>query len=355
MIFAGAFSLPFPSGKHASRTRRSSFLINNAHQLQPCSYRTITPSVAATTDTNDEMDMNHKNDSKRRVIVIGAGVGGLATAARIRSSMSASSLDENASEVEVFVLEKNGRDQLGGRCGSFDVTINDIGTFRHERGPSLLLLKEEYERLFEDCSVGDNDARSADGYNSAAEKFGLVMKQCIPAYQVVFDDGDAVQLGFPSSEYSSGAMQASVDKLNSFETNGASKWNEYLNTCAAFLDCGLPNFIEEKLDLTSFPNFLWEALRDGGKRWPLQPHSSMLESLFSSPKLCALASFQDLYVGLEPWANSNQIGGGILRKTAPAVFGLLAALELHPNNKRAGGRKIVFFCMCHVDILFAFV
>ena len=53
----------------------------------------------------------------------------------------------------------------------------------------------------------------------------------------------------------------------------------------------------------------------------------------------ALASFQDLYVGLEPYTNDNQIGGGVIRKTAPAVFGLLAALELHPTNKKAGGES----------------
>ena len=52
--------------------------------------------------------------------------------------------------------------------------------------------------------------------------------------------------------------------------------------------------------------------------------------------MIALASFQDLYVGLEPYANEKQIGGGVLRKTAPAVFGLLAALELHPTNTKCG-------------------
>jgi len=50
----------------------------------------------------------------------------------------------------------------------------------------------------------------------------------------------------------------------------------------------------------------------------------------------ALASFQDLYVGLEPYRNDDQLFGGVLKKTAPAVFGLLAALELHPTNKKAG-------------------
>ena len=51
----------------------------------------------------------------------------------------------------------------------------------------------------------------------------------------------------------------------------------------------------------------------------------------------ALASFQDLYVGLEPYRNAELVGGGVLQSTAPAVFGLLAAIELHPSNDKSGG------------------
>lgn len=52
----------------------------------------------------------------------------------------------------------------------------------------------------------------------------------------------------------------------------------------------------------------------------------------------ALASFQDLYVGLEPY-RSQQFGGGVWTSTAPAVFGLLAAIELHPTNPYSGGKN----------------
>jgi len=264
----------------------------------------------------------------QRVVIIGAGVGGLATAARISHQLP---------NTEVVVLEKNERDKLGGRCGSFDIDIPGVGVFRHERGPSLLLLKDEYEQLFTDCSRDGKTAKS----------YGLDMKQCIPAYQVVFEDGDTIPIGFPRSKCTQGMSleeikniqileQESISKFNKLEPNGFEKWQDYLNTCAAYLDCGLPNFIEERLDIRSFPAFLKEALRDSLLRWPLQPHSSMLSSLFDSPKLIALASFQDLYVGLSPYINSKQIGGGVFRKTAPAVFGLLAAIELHPTNKRAG-------------------
>jgi len=50
----------------------------------------------------------------------------------------------------------------------------------------------------------------------------------------------------------------------------------------------------------------------------------------------ALASFQDLYVGLEPYRDSSKFVGEVVGKTAPVVFGLLTALELHPTNKKAG-------------------
>ena len=290
----------------------------------------------------------------QRVIVVGAGVGGLATAARIKST--------SPTNTDVIILEKNSREKVGGRCGSFDVTIDDDDnnnnnnkgggcmTFRHERGPSLLLLKDEYEQLFQDCGKRKVTSMTT---TTVAQEYGLQMKQCIPAYQVVFDDGETISVGFPRSKCNNNnnnnlsleqikqiqiLEQETISKIDNLEPNGFDKWSSYLNTCAAFLDCGLPNFIEERLDVSTLPAFMIEALKENAIRWPLQPHSSMLDNLFESPKLKAMASFQDLYVGLEPYFNEKQRlqGGGVLRKTAPAVFGLLAALELHPTNDKAG-------------------
>ena len=223
------------------------------------------------------------------------------------------------------MLEKN--QHIGGRCGSFHV-ITDKGTFRHERGPSLLLLKDIYEELFSDCTPG-----------KSASSYGLEIKQCIPAYQVVFDDGDRINLGFPKACNDQVIQEMEIlsrAKMTSYETNGATKWDEYMTSTSAFLNCGLPNFIEERFDLASFPAFLREALRNFGKAWPLKPHSDVLDASFGSNKMRALASFQNLYVGLEPYRNNNELFGGVLKTTAPAIFGLLAAIELHPDNKLAG-------------------
>ena len=73
----------------------------------------------------------------------------------------------------------------------------------------------------------------------------------------------------------------------------------------------------------------------------MKPHSDVLDAIFESEKMKALASFQDLYVGLEPYRNNELLGGGVLKTTAPAVFGLLAAIELHPTNKKAGGTLLM--------------
>jgi phytoene desaturase (3,4-didehydrolycopene-forming) len=205
------------------------------------------------------------------------------------------------------------------------VNVKGHGTFRHERGPSLLLLPDVYRELFDYCG-------------SSAEACGLEVLPCVPAYQVVFDDGQRVNLGFQRGEQDplSEPELESRRVLDAIESDGAAKWDEYLQACEAFLECGLPNFIEQRVDLASFPSFLIESLRNGARAWPLRPHSSMLSRFFNSTKLRALASFQDLYVGLEPYTNQALPAGGILASTAPAVFGLLAAIEMHPTNARCG-------------------
>ena len=268
------------------------------------------------------------NSSPKTIAVVGGGVGGLATAARIASS------NDLPPSTKIILLEKNSKDMVGGRCGSFNVDIDGKGTFRHERGPSLLLLKDVYLDLFKEC--GGRDSKD----------FGLEIDQCKPAYQCVFEDGESIMLGFPANdEKELQAMEKKTrDQMNSLEPQGSEKWDNYMKSTAAFLDCGLPNFIEERLAIAPFPSFINEAVKGNFKAWPLKPHSSVLDETFESDKMRALASFQNLYVGLEPYANENQIAGGVIRKTAPAVFGLLAAIELHPTNKRAGGEGFLVSC-----------
>ena len=59
------------------------------------------------------------------------------------------------------------------------------------------------------------------------------------------------------------------------------------------LQVGLPNFIEEKFTPSRLPEFALNALSNS----PLENHYNQLKRRFDSPKMRALLSFQDLYVG----------------------------------------------------------
>jgi len=190
--------------------------------------------------------LSQDNPTEKTILIIGAGVGGLALASRIASSIKDHSY-------KVLVLEKNA--EGGGRCGSSFVEIPNIGTFRHERGPSLLLLPQVYRELFKDCG------------ESTPEQYGLTITPCVPAYRVIFSDGDTVDVGFPAALSSNDTNEAllSRKKLDLIEPNGAQRWDSYMDAMGAFLDCGLPNFIQEELELSSLPAFIYQALKDGGK------------------------------------------------------------------------------------------
>lgn len=253
----------------------------------------------------DDSSSNPTTGNRQRILIVGGGIGGLAVASRLAGPTT-----------NVTILEK--QSSVGGRCGSW---TDDQG-YRHERGPSLLLLPHIYEQLFQDVT------------KASAKEYGLEYQQCFPSYRAIFDDGDYIDIGYPlhHANYST-----TVSKMDRLEPEGSSRWHDYMRACEAFLNCGLPNFIEERLDLKTLPNFLFQSLRGFGKAWPLNPHSDVLDRIFQSAKMKALASFQDLYVGLEPYRkNKDWAGGGVLTTTAPAVFGLLSAIELHPTNTKCG-------------------
>jgi phytoene desaturase (3,4-didehydrolycopene-forming) len=316
---------------------------------------------------------------------VGGGVGGLAVASRLAAA---------STTVRVTLLEKNAR--VGGRCGSFVTTLrcswnatsgivaNNWTTittdrenvqhqsdeesdesssfaFRHEHGPSLLLLPRVYHELFTDL-------------HTTAAAHGLTMVPCVPAYTAIFDSGDeCIHVGFPQA--STRTAQSTISNtdahndtatttansrlaeleaasrwtMDQWEPNGSAKWDQYMTLCQAYLACGLPNFIEERFDWASIPDFLYQAVRHG---WPLSSHGDVLAKFFASPQLRALASFSDLYVGLVPYPRlsssplqdhkSSSLSIGVRRQenvwgsTAPAVFGLLSALELHPTHGDSG-------------------
>ncbi|CAM9322137.1 unnamed protein product [Discosporangium mesarthrocarpum] len=209
------------------------------------------------------------------VIVVGAGVGGLSSAARLSKA-----------GCRVTVVEKNGEDGIGGR-------LNELvfeGGYRFDTGPSLLLLPRTYKKAFADL-----------GYDS--EEFFHITRVS-PAYKVYFSDGDTIELCDDEDRL--------CKQIETLEEGGYAKYKEYLHQAQLNLEVGLPNFIEERLDMSRLPEFAWKALSGS---FPLENHHAQLSRKFSTPKMRALLSFQDLYVGLSPY-------------NAPAIFSLLQGIEL---------------------------
>ncbi|GAA1795549.1 phytoene desaturase family protein [Luedemannella flava] len=78
-----------------------------------------------------------------RVVVVGAGVGGLAVAARLARSGH-----------RVTVLERAGT--VGGKLAAYE-RHTEVGTFRFDTGPSLLTLPHVFEELFATCGADLRD------------------------------------------------------------------------------------------------------------------------------------------------------------------------------------------------------
>ena len=224
-------------------------------------------------------DLNAKPSPK--VVVIGGGVGGLASAGRLaRAGCS------------VTLLEKN--ENIGGRVQS-----QHVNEWRFDTGPSLLLFPQKYEEAFE--ALGTPLASV------------LTLQRIDPAaYRVFFPASPSFRIDLLNDET---AMAA---QLESLETGAGSAYFKFLQMARSHLEMGLPYFIDRDFTELKDAKGLMDLLPKLSSINPwrlLGPHDYVMSGFFKDPRIRAAFTFQDLYVGLSP-------------RYAPAVFSLLAGTEL---------------------------
>ena len=234
-----------------------------------------------------------------RAVVVGAGVGGLYTAARLARQ-----------GVLVTLIEKNSRAAAGGRLACESVVAENGREYRFETGPSLLLLPSVYREALSTIGLDPDEY--------------LDLARCEPSYAVHFDDGHPTPLEIGGDASSEHSLKATMEAV---EPGSYGAYMGYLASARANLGSGLPIFIREQFGpkaLATLPRFLRSALLGPAaadsaplRDWPLRGHGAQLKDIFSSARHRELAAFQDLYVGLSP-------------AQAPAVFSLLQAIELCP-------------------------
>ncbi|GAB4539970.1 MAG: phytoene desaturase [Anaerolineae bacterium] len=194
------------------------------------------------------------------VIIIGAGLGGLATALRLRHH-----------GFEVTVLEKQGRP--GGRSN----VIEENG-FRVDTGPTILVMKDTFEELY--CSIGqDLDAR-------------LEFVQLDPNYRIYFHDTTYLDL------YSNMARLArEVEKV---EAGAAERLFRFIGEGARKYELGM-DFVTRNYDrLSDLAN-----PRAGLRLLQTKAHQNLYRQVSRffnhNDKLAKAFSFHSMFLGLSPF------------------------------------------------------
>ncbi|HET7378317.1 MAG TPA: phytoene desaturase family protein, partial [Anaerolineae bacterium] len=212
--------------------------------------------------------------NKPSVIMIGAGVGGLAAAAHLAQQ-----------GLHVTVLEKNQR--AGGRCDHF---IHD--GHRFDTGPTLLVMPLVFETEF--ASLG------------ASFRDRLDLQRVDPTYHLVFDD--ASQLVLTSD------LKRMYDQLEAIEPGSFQGLLRYLVEGQQHYEVGMQSMVQKDFrtaaDFFNLGNLpLLVQLK------PLAQHYHHMSQYFTHSRLKSAFTFQDVYMGLSPFE-------------APATFSMMPYTEL---------------------------
>jgi phytoene desaturase (3,4-didehydrolycopene-forming) len=214
--------------------------------------------------------------SSPTAVVIGAGAGGIGTAARLAKA-----------GFKVTVVEKN--DFTGGRC-----SIIDRDGFRFDQGPSLLLLPELFREAYNDL-------------DTSLEAEGVELLRCKSNYNIWFGDGECVE---QSSDLA--RMKTTIEKWE-----GEAGFHRYL----AFLQEAHRHY-EVSLEYVLNKNFMhwYSILRPGFLRHliTLHPFESIYRrasKYFLTERLRRAFTFGSMYMGMSPF-------------DAPGTYSLLQYTEL---------------------------
>ncbi len=208
------------------------------------------------------------------IIIVGAGIGGIATATHLAQR-----------GFDVTVLEKNAR--LGGRCDTF--TRDD---HHFDVGPTLYVMPHVYESEFEHLGI------------SAQEVLNL--QRVDPTYHLYFEDDSRLTL--------TSDMKRLSDQVEQFEPGAFRRLRAYLEEGAECYDLAMQRLVQR--DFRRATDFFQP------KNLPLlfqvkalTRHYRHMGAFFDDPRLKAAFTFQDMYMGLSP-------------HQAPATFSLLQYTEL---------------------------
>ncbi|KAJ3291515.1 hypothetical protein HDU79_002342 [Rhizoclosmatium sp. JEL0117] len=213
----------------------------------------------------------HKN--KQRIVIIGAGVGGTAAAARLATLGH-----------EVVVLEKNSFG--GGRCS----LISEKG-FRFDQGPSILLMPQIFQETYADLGFNMDDV--------------LDVRKCDTNYKIHFPDNDSLTMTTDLVE-----MKKEFERVEPGSFEGFLGWMQ---------ESKYNHDTSINMVLKKTYRHWWDFLTLQNARFGLK--MKVLDSLwgragtyFKSDKMKKAFTFQSMYMGMSPY-------------DAPGTYNLLSYSE----------------------------
>ena len=208
---------------------------------------------------------------KRKIVVIGAGFGGLAAAVRLQ-----------AKGMQVTVLEKNAK--VGGHAYQL---VKDGYTF--DMGPSIITAPDLIQRVFE-CA-----GRRMEDY--------LDLVKLAPFYRIYFHDGTSL-------DYTDDGKQMKR-QMAQFNTTDADNYDRFMAHTRHLYEAVITDGLgATAFDLPTLLGFLPRALRLRA----LMPAYDFVKRYFDNPRHRFTFSFHPLFIGGNPFR-------------APAVYLMIPYLE----------------------------
>ncbi|KAI0118409.1 phytoene dehydrogenase [Nemania sp. FL0031] len=214
--------------------------------------------------------------SRKKAIVIGAGAGGIATAARLAKA-----------GFSVTVLEKNSF--TGGRCS----LIKHDG-HRFDQGPSLLLLPKLFREAFFDL-------------DTTLEAEGVELLRCPTNYNVWFSDGENFELTTDLAR-----MKTQIERWEG--KDGFKRYLMWLQEAHTHYELSVARVLSRNFTSIwqlAVPKFVLTGLQ----LHPLHTIWNRARLYFWSERLRRVFTFATMYMGMSPFK-------------APATYSLLQYTEL---------------------------
>jgi phytoene desaturase len=211
----------------------------------------------------------------KKIVVIGAGIGGLAASALLAKK-----------GFDVTVVEKN--NQIGGRA-----RIWETEGFRFDMGPSWYLMPEVFENFFE-------------LFGRERKEF-YELEKLDPAYTAYFNPQESVRVRSEPE-----AVKALFDR---FEPGGGAKLESYLAQAAYKYQVAVGEFLYR--DYTSIFDFLNRKLIiEGTKLNVFKSLDKVVGKYFSNRRSRQLLEYAMVFLGTSP-------------KDAPALYSIMSHMDLN--------------------------